>query len=269
MTEGWIKLHRQILESQVFANQTALKIWVWCLLKASRKERFVPLKIGKGSITVKILPGQFIFGRFKAEEELNIDGSTVYRWIQKFKSDEFGMINIEVSNQYSIVTICNWANYQTHSTEGEQPMSNQRTTNEQPTNTDKTVKKVKTVEKSNSVIFEDFRNKYPGTKRGLKTELDSFLKNNSSEIIPFLLPALEKEIAHRNKLLLANQFIPNWKNLSTWINKKCWEQEFTEEKQKIGTSQPNPETHTISEFDFDSLTAQRLGAIHTKTQAQA
>lgn len=143
MTEGWIKLHRQILESQVFANQTALKIWVWCLLKASRKERFVPLKIGKGSRTVKILPGQFIFGRFKAEEELNIDGSTVYRWIQKFKSDEFGMINIEVNNQYSIVTICNWINYQTYPTEGEQPTNNQRTTNEQPTNTDNTVNTVK------------------------------------------------------------------------------------------------------------------------------
>ena len=147
MTEGWIKLHRRTLESQVFANQTALKIWVWCLLKASRKERFVPLKIGKGIITVKILPGQFIFGRFKAEEELNIDGSTVYRWIQKFKSDEFGMINIEASKQYSIITICNWLNYQTDTTEGEQPTNNQRTTNEQPTNTDKTVKTVKIKER--------------------------------------------------------------------------------------------------------------------------
>jgi hypothetical protein len=107
MNEGWIKLHRQLLNSQVFSNQTALKIWIWCLLKASRKERFVDLKIGKGHTTVKILPGQFIFGRLKAEYELNIDGSAIYRWIQKFQSPEFNMINIEPNSQYSIITVCN------------------------------------------------------------------------------------------------------------------------------------------------------------------
>lgn len=141
--EGYIKLHRQLIESQVFANQTALKIWVWCLLKASRKERYFPLKIGKGSTTVKILPGQFIFGRFKAEEELNIDGSTIYRWIQKFKSEKFDMITIEANNQYSVISICNWSSYQSEKSEIEQPMSSQRTRVESDMNTDNTVNTVK------------------------------------------------------------------------------------------------------------------------------
>ena len=141
--EGYIKLYRQLMESQVFANQTALKIWIWCLLKASRKERFFPLKIGKGIRTIKILPGQFIFGRHTAEDELNIDGSTIYRWIKKFESDEFSMISIEANNQYSIISICNWDNYQTERTESEQPMSNQRARHEPDMNTDKTVNTVK------------------------------------------------------------------------------------------------------------------------------
>lgn len=147
MNEGYIKLHRQLIESKVFANQTALKIWVWCLLKASRKERFFPLKIGKGSTTVKILPGQFIFGRFKAEEELNIDGSTIYRWLQKFKSEEFSMITIEANNQYSIISICKWSSYQAEKSESEQPMSKQRTRLEPDMNTDNTVNTVKNKER--------------------------------------------------------------------------------------------------------------------------
>ena len=133
--DGYFKVHRKILESQVFAHQTALKIWIWCLAKVSFKERYVPLKIGKGCISVKLLPGQFIFGRFKAEEELSIDGSTIYRWIKKFASNEFNMISIESNNQYSIITICKWQEYQNLEEESEQPMSNQRATNEQPTNT--------------------------------------------------------------------------------------------------------------------------------------
>ena len=110
--EGYFKVHRKILQSQVFAHQTALKIWIWCLAKVTFKERFVPLKSGKGEITVHLMPGQFIFGRFKAEEELNIDGYTIYRWMQKFSNSEFDMIKIESNNQYSIITICNWEEYQ-------------------------------------------------------------------------------------------------------------------------------------------------------------
>jgi hypothetical protein len=143
MSDTAIKLFRGILESQVFAHPTALKIWIWCLCKASYKERFIPLKIGKGQITIKLLPGQFIFGRFKAEEELNIDGSTIYKWMQRFASPLFEMITIESNNQYSIITICKWNEYQINGlkkvTTKEQPKNNQRTAEEQPKNTNNNV----------------------------------------------------------------------------------------------------------------------------------
>jgi hypothetical protein len=144
--DGSVLLSRGILDSQVFAHQTALKIWIWCLCKATYKERFVPLKIGRGEITVKLLPGQFIFGRFKAEEELGIDGSTIYKWIQKFTSSEYDMIKIESNNQYSIITIIKWDDYQVKdkkkvTTKG-QPSNNQVTAEEQLSNTNNKVYKV-------------------------------------------------------------------------------------------------------------------------------
>ena len=71
---GHFNLDRSIIDHAVFAQPIALKIWIWCLAKASWKKRSIPLKIGKGEIIVDINPGQFIFGRFKAEESLNIDG---------------------------------------------------------------------------------------------------------------------------------------------------------------------------------------------------
>ena len=85
-----------------------------------------------------------------------------------------------------------------------------------------------TIKKLNETkqIFEDFRKLYPGDKRGLETEFKNFLKKNKPGIANLLLPALHKEIEHRNKAQLKNMFVPGWKHLSTWINKKCWEQEF-------------------------------------------
>lgn len=131
MDSGFVKLYRGLIDSKVFANETTLKIWVWCLLRASYKDRTISLKIGKGSVFVHLKAGQFIFGRHRAEEQLGIRGQTVYRWLQKFETEEFSnMVNLEVHNQYTIVTICNWDSYQIEETESEQPKNNQRTANE-------------------------------------------------------------------------------------------------------------------------------------------
>jgi hypothetical protein len=144
--DGSIKLHRCLLDSQVFAHQVALKIWIWCLCKASYKERFLPFKTNRGEKIIKLLPGQFIFGRFKAEEETGIDGSTIYKWIQKFASSDFDMIKIESNNKYSIITICNWDEYQIQEkrkvTAKEQHSNNRGTTEEQHSNTNNKVKNV-------------------------------------------------------------------------------------------------------------------------------
>ena len=128
---GHIKLHRRLLNSKVFAHEVALKIWIWCLLKATHKNRFATIQIGRGMVTLEIKQGQFIFGRHRAEEELGIDGSTIYRWINKFASEEYeSMISLNVSNQYTIITVCNWVNYQVAGDLDEQPTNNQRTTND-------------------------------------------------------------------------------------------------------------------------------------------
>ena len=83
-------------------------------------------------------------------------------------------------------------------------------------------------------LFEDFRKRYPGRKLGLKAEFDNFLRKagNQSEIIARgLITALEYETNHREKIRIAGAFLPEWKNLKTWVNNRCWEQEFPVEVQ--------------------------------------
>lgn len=140
---GWLKLHRSIIESTQFANPIDLKIWVWLLCKAAICEKLVTLKVGRGHTSVRLQRGQVLFGRHKAEELLCIDGSTIYKVLQRMEIDK--CISIQSNNQYSIITIKNYNDFQSVEsdefeiidevvTTKEQPKNNQVTAAEQPSN---------------------------------------------------------------------------------------------------------------------------------------
>lgn len=106
------------------------------LLKANYKKSFVPLNAGRGSTTIEVDRGQFIFGRNKASEELGLNGTAVYRILQKF--EELKQISIEPNNHYSLITICNYNSYQNIKDKDEQQMNSKRTANEQLMNNKRT-----------------------------------------------------------------------------------------------------------------------------------
>ena len=128
---AWIKLHSQLLDSEVFASEKGLKIWVWLILKARRFSGFIPIKIGLGQSVVELKRGQLLFGRFTAEEKLGINGSTIYKWLKKFQ--EMGMINIESNSHSTTITIANYDTYNDKS-------NSQVTAEEQPSNSQVTAK---------------------------------------------------------------------------------------------------------------------------------
>lgn len=93
--------------------------------------------------------------------------------------------------------------------------------------------------------FNAFRNAYPGTKRGNPVEFSNFKKKNDLTVIQLLKPALDVEIKWRKKLRKAGQFVPQWKNLQTWINGRCWLQELQDvhgtSTSNLDNWTPNPE----------------------------
>jgi len=85
-------------------------------------------------------------------------------------------------------------------------------------------------------LFNVFRNSYPGIKRGLDTEFDNFKKKYKDwkEILPSLLPAVEKQVAYKIELRVNDTFCPEWKHLQTWINQRCWEDVLPVIQKKYG-----------------------------------
>lgn len=105
---GWIKLHRCLIKSNVFENPMLLKVWIWCLLKASHKG-FAQV-VGKQ--IVDVAPGEFITGRRKAALELKMHERTAYDYLKLL--EKLHMIDIKSNNRFSIVSVVNWETYQSN-----------------------------------------------------------------------------------------------------------------------------------------------------------
>ena len=91
-------------------------------------------------------------------------------------------------------------------------------------------------------FFEDARQLYPGTKRGLATEFKDFKRHKDWKIVaPLLESAIQREMEHKSSLQAAGKFCPGWKNFSSWIYQRCWEQEFPVEDENQLTHECDPD----------------------------
>lgn len=154
--EGWIKIHRKILENPIICKDSDyLAVWIYLLLNATHKEMPVLFK-GKKIILQK---GQLITGRKSIANQLKISESKIFRIINCFKSEH--QIEQQVSNKNSVITILNWDKYQQLEQQNEAQMNNKRTTSEQQVNTNKNVKNVKNDKNErNNNIYNNIINIY-------------------------------------------------------------------------------------------------------------
>lgn len=125
----WIKVHRRLLNSDVWENPQTLKVWIWLLLKANYKDKQVSIKIGTGFEDVLVKRGKVLFGRKSAAKELKMSESATYRSIKKLSS--IGKITVKSNSHYSLITICKYEHYQSVKEESEQQLNNNRTASEQ------------------------------------------------------------------------------------------------------------------------------------------
>lgn len=152
--EGWIKIHRKMLDNPIIGKDSDyLSVWIYLLLNATHKE--IPALFKGKRITLK--QGQLITGRKSMSDKLKISESKIYRIINEFKSEQ--QIEQQTSNKNSLITILNWDRYQQNEQQNETQMNNKWTTTEQQVNTNKNVKNVKN-ERNNNIYAKANKRKY-------------------------------------------------------------------------------------------------------------
>jgi len=213
MDNGYIYLYRKLLKSRVFKNESLLKVWVWCLLKANYKEAWVPVKTGKGETEVHIMPGQFIFGRNSAAKELNMNPTTVRKRILKLKS--IGKCDIQSDTHYSIITIIKWSDYQTQKTMSDTQGDRQVTGKCQASDTNNKDNKEKNIKN----IYGEFKNVQlkPEEYEKLKSQFgESGTKKRIENLSSYIASKGKKYKSHYATILTWER-----KNTDTEKNDKC------------------------------------------------
>lgn len=134
---GWIKLYRASIGKGWLSNHRLWTFWCYCLLKASHKETTVLI----GNQQVRLLPGQFVFGRKKAAKDLRMSERQTRTCIDSLKTLE--NVSVKTTNKYSLVTIINWGIYQ-GGENGNDHQNDQQPANKVPHTRSKEVKKENT-----------------------------------------------------------------------------------------------------------------------------
>lgn len=141
--DGWIKLHRKVLENPIVCKDSDhLAVWAYLLLNATHKEYQTIFKGEK----ITLQPGQLITGRKTISEKLKISESKVKRILFAFESDQ--QIARERSNKNSLISILNWEKYQVTDQHDDQQVTSNRPASDQQVTTNKNVKNDKNEKKN-------------------------------------------------------------------------------------------------------------------------
>lgn len=83
-------------------------------------------------------------------------------------------------------------------------------------------------ERNAKEMFESFRKIYRGRKRGLETEFANFKKKHKDwdSVVKILFRTYNQQCALADELKAKGEFVPVPKNLQTYINQRCWEEEI-------------------------------------------
>lgn len=108
MDNGWIKLHRKAMQSEIFKDITAWYVFTWLLMTVNKDT-------GKRKIS-----------RLWAAKELGIAPSTLYDSIKRI-SKVYKMATARPTAKYTEITLLNWDKYQ------HQDMTTDRLTDKRPT----------------------------------------------------------------------------------------------------------------------------------------
>ena len=108
MIDGWVKIHRKIIDSAVFSDSVLLHVLVYCLITASYAERTA--LYGRKEFILK--PGQFFTSRSKIAAATSMSEKMARNALKSLY--DLDIIKLETSQGQAgtLITVCHWRSYQ-------------------------------------------------------------------------------------------------------------------------------------------------------------
>ena len=216
--EGWIKLHRKLIGWEWYQDSNMVHLFIHLLLSANHKPGN-----WKG---IDLERGQLITGRNKLSEQTGISHQSIRTCLERLKSTN--ELTIKSTNQYSILTICNYDDYQIENGEANQQLTS-KPTNKQPA--------------TNQQLTTNKKEKNDNNEKEFKEEILSY----SNEYGDLMLKEFFEYWAEWNpsKTKMRWQLEKTWqtdRRLSTWLKRsKDFKKPITESKGTNLNVDPIPE----------------------------
>ena len=218
--EGWIKLHRGILDWQWYDHVPTKVVFLHCLLKANHKD-----KEWRG---VQIKRGEFVTSYGKLAEETGYSVKQIRTILGKLKGKE---LEVRSDSQRTVIQVVKYDDYQIGASEGQangQSKGKQRATTKNEKNENN--KENNDLELDLSIFpFDDFWNMYDKKKDRAKCEklykkINEVDREKIKQTLPVYIESTKDNKQYR-------------KDPATYLNNRSWENEII--PQNNITSQSN------------------------------
>ena len=213
--DGYIKLYRKSIENGWLKNGDLWRFWCYCLLKATHQKTTVVV----GWQQIELEPGQFIFGRRVASDDLEMSERKVRTCLHALKNMQ--NVTIKTTNKFSIISIVNWDTYQQAETQNDQQNDQQATSRRPHTRTKE--------HKNNtySLEFEQFYAAYPKKRDPDRAWKAWQNRNGDRPELSIILEAIKKQCLCSDWKKEKGRFIPY---PATWLNAGSWKNEVDVEE---------------------------------------
>lgn len=209
MTDGWICLHRGLLDWEWYDDHNATRLFIHCLLKANHKDnKWQGVVVKKGS---------FITSLDKLQIELKMTKQQIRTSLKKLESTK--EITRKSTNKFTSITVDNWEKYQDKKQVSNKQITNEQQTNNIPITTNNNVNNDNN-DNNISCAFEEWYDLYH--RRVGKKNAQKAYKKAMEDIDHESLVRRTKEFANAVEGK-EQRFIPH---PSTWLNRGGWDDDF-------------------------------------------
>ena len=158
--DGYIKIFRQLLNWEWYTDGNVLRVFLHLLLNANFKpSRFRGLTLPVGALVVSI---------DSLSASLGLSSQQIRTALKKLENT--GEINKQITNKFTIITICKWECYQAE-TNTEQQTNNKQITDKQQTNNKQITTEEENVRKKEDSNIIDSGDKSPSRTKFQKPTL--------------------------------------------------------------------------------------------------
>ena len=223
--DGWIKLHRKLLNSDMYLNLNSCQrdLLIQCLLMANHKTK----KWEYGKLIFECFPGQFITSLEKLKSRCAKDVTIQNVRTALVKLEKWGFLTNHSTKTGRLITICNYSHYQDEEKTTNKDVNKALTKHQQSTNKELTTNKNDKNEKNEKNIKKTKAKKILEKPDDVNEQVwNDFVEHRKQVKAPLTETALKGIVREAKKANIATEdaliecTVRGWRGFKAeWINK--------------------------------------------------